>query len=54
LTIDFFQGSQASAIRCLIAMGAFDKIPTEGSITVAKLASELGVDHKLLGKPVSS
>jgi len=34
-------------------MGAFDKIPTEGSITVAKLASELGVDQNLLSKLVT-
>ncbi|KAL7940962.1 O-methyltransferase domain-containing protein [Trichoderma barbatum] len=46
----FEMGSQASAIRCLIAMGAFDKIPTEGSVTLPKLAFELGVDRKLLAR----
>lgn len=46
----FEMGSQASAIRCLIASGAFDKIPTEGSITVEKLAAELNADKKLLAR----
>lgn len=34
-------------------MGAFDKIPTEGSVTVSKLAADLGVDQNLLGKSVN-
>ncbi|OKL62580.1 hypothetical protein UA08_02970 [Talaromyces atroroseus] len=46
----FEMGSQASAIRCLIAMGAFDRIPTEGSITISKLAAELSADPKLLAR----
>jgi hypothetical protein len=31
-------------------MGAFEKIPTESSITSTQLSTELGVDQKLLGE----
>ncbi|KAL1966228.1 hypothetical protein VTN77DRAFT_4780 [Rasamsonia byssochlamydoides] len=42
------KGAQTAAIRSLLAMGAFEKIPVDGSITATKLAEALRVDEKLL------
>lgn len=45
------QTAQNSAIRTAINMGVFEKIPASGrSINVTDLASELGVDVRLLGE----
>ncbi|KAL1986946.1 hypothetical protein VTN96DRAFT_5363 [Rasamsonia emersonii] len=42
------KGAQAAAIRTLLAMGAFEKIPVDGTITATKLAEALNVDKELL------
>lgn len=41
--------SAAQALRFVMAIGAFEKIPREGSITAAKLATEVKSEKTLIG-----
>ena len=43
------QVSAAQALRFAMAIGAFEKVPREGSITAAKLAAEVGSEVTLIG-----
>lgn len=44
-----FKVSAAQALRFVMAIGAFEKIPSQGSITAAKLAAEVGSEKTLIG-----